>query len=92
VRTVSIDGRKVSAAGSLGLIPDCSISGIKQTDIIIVSAPGWEVMDDIAKHPLVPWLRNGTHAAPIAGTCTGVAFCGKRNSRWPTGNHPLGCR
>ena len=76
VRTASIDGRKVSAAGSLGLIPDCAINDIKQTDIIIVSAPGWEVLDDIAKNtPLVPWLRKWhARGAYIAGTCTGVAF------------------
>jgi transcriptional regulator GlxA family with amidase domain len=76
VRTVSIDGRKVSAAGSLGLIPDCAINDVKQTDIIIVSAPGWELLDDIAKNtPLVPWLRKWhARGAYIAGTCTGVAF------------------
>jgi transcriptional regulator GlxA family with amidase domain len=76
VRTVSIDGRKVSAAGSLGLIPDCAINDIKQTDIIIVSAPGWEVLDDIAKNTsLLPWLRKWhARGAYIAGTCTGVAF------------------
>ena len=76
VRTVSIDGRKVSAAGSLGLIPDCAISDVKQTDIIIVSAPGWEVLDDIAKNtPLVPWVRKWhARGAYIAGTCSGVAF------------------
>ena len=73
---MSIDGRKVSAAGSLGLIPDCAIYDIKQTDIIIVSAPGWEVLDDIAKNtPLVPWVRKWhARGAYIAGTCSGVAF------------------
>jgi transcriptional regulator GlxA family with amidase domain len=76
VRTASIDGRKVSAAGSLGLTPDCAINDIKHTDIIIVSAPGWDVLDDIAKNtPLVPWLRKWhDRGAYIAGTCTGVAF------------------
>jgi transcriptional regulator GlxA family with amidase domain len=76
VRTASIDGRKVSAAGSLGLIPDCAINDVKQTDIIIVSAPGWEVLDDIAKNtPLIPWLRKWhARGAYIAGTCSGVAF------------------
>ena len=73
---MSIDGRKVSAAGSLGLIPDCAINDVKQTDIIIVSAPGWEVLDDIAKNtPLVPWVRKWhARGAYIAGTCSGVAF------------------
>jgi len=76
IRTASIDGRKVNAAGSLGLTPNCAINDIKQTDIIIVSAPGWDVLDDIAKNtPLVPWLRQWhARGAYIAGACTGVAF------------------
>jgi transcriptional regulator GlxA family with amidase domain len=76
VRTASVDGRKVSAAGSLGLTPDCSISDINQTDIIIVSAPGWDVLDHIAENTsLLPWLRKWhARGAFIAGACTGVAF------------------
>jgi len=76
VRTASIDGRKVNAAGSFGLIPDCGIDDIKQTDIIIISAPGWDVLDHIAKNtPLLPWLRKWhARGAYIAGACTGVAF------------------
>lgn len=76
VRTASIDGRKVNAAGSFGLIPDCAIDDIKQTDIIIISAPGWDVLDHIAKNsPLLPWLRKWhARGAYIAGACTGVAF------------------
>jgi transcriptional regulator GlxA family with amidase domain len=76
VRTASVDGRKVSAAGSLGLTPDCSISDINQTDIIIVSAPGWDVLDHIAENTsLLPWLRKWhARGAYIAGACTGVAF------------------
>jgi transcriptional regulator GlxA family with amidase domain len=58
VRTASVDGRKVRAAGSLVLTPDCTIKDIKHTDIIIVAAPGWDELDRIAKGtPLVPWLR-----------------------------------
>jgi transcriptional regulator GlxA family with amidase domain len=76
VRSASVDGRKVRAAGSLGLTPDCSISDINQTDIIIVSAPGWDVLDHIAETTsLLPWLRKWhARGAYIAGACTGVAF------------------
>jgi transcriptional regulator GlxA family with amidase domain len=77
VRTASLDGRKVNAAGSsLGLAPDCAINDIKHTDIIIVAAPGWDALDNIAKNtPLVPWLRKWhARGAYIAGACTGVAF------------------
>ena len=76
VRTASIGGRTVNAAGSLGLTPDCAINDIKHTDIIIVSAPGWDVLDHIAKNTdLLPWLRKwNARGAYIAGACTGAAF------------------
>ncbi len=76
VRTASVDGQKVSAAGSLGLTPDCAIGDIKHTDIIIIAAPGWDVLDHIAKNTaLVPWLKKWyDRGAYIAGACTGVAF------------------
>ena len=76
VRTASIDGRKVKAAGSLGLTPDCAISDIKHTDIVIIAAPGWDVLDHIAKNTaLVPWVKKWhDRGAYIAGACTGVAF------------------
>src|SRR4029079_7538919 len=74
VRTASVNGRKVSAAGSLSLTPDCAIDDIKHTDIILVAAPGWDELDRIAKStPLVPWLRKWhTRGAFTAAACTGV--------------------
>lgn len=76
VRIASIDGRSVTAICSLGLTPNCSIHDIKKTDIIILPASGWDVMDRIAKHTaLLPWLRKWhARGAYIAGVCTGVAF------------------
>jgi len=76
VRTASVDGHKLKAAGSLELTPDCAIKDIKHTDIIILAAPGWDVLEDIAKNTsLVPWLRKWhTRGAYIAAACTGVAF------------------
>lgn len=76
VRTASVDGRKVKAAGSLLLTPDCAIEDIKHADIILVAAPGWDELDRIATHtPLVPWLRKWhSRGAYIAGACTGVAY------------------
>jgi transcriptional regulator GlxA family with amidase domain len=76
VRTASVDGRKVNAAGSLGLTPDCAINDIKHTDIIIIAAPGWDVLDQIAKNTrLVPWVKKWhDRGAYIAGACTGVAY------------------
>jgi len=76
VRTASVDGRKVNAAGSLGLTPDCAINDIKHTDIVIIAAPGWDVLDHIAKNTaLVPWVKKWhDRGAYIAGACTGVAY------------------
>src|SRR5262245_17232980 len=76
VRTASIDGRSVNSVCSVGLVPQCAIKDIKQTDIIILSTSGWDVQARIAQStPLLPWLRKW-HAkgAYIAGICTSVAF------------------
>ena len=76
VRTASIDGRSVKAVRALGLIPDCALSDIKQTDIIIIPAAGWDVIDQIARNTsLLPWLKKWhDRGAYIAGVCSGVAF------------------
>ncbi len=76
VRCASIDGRSVTTLCSLGLTPECAIEDIKHTDIVILPASGWDVMDRIAKDtPLLPWLRTMyDRGAYIAGVCTGVAF------------------
>jgi transcriptional regulator GlxA family with amidase domain len=76
IRVASLDGRPVSTLCSVGLTPNCAIKDIKKTDIIIVPASGWDVLDQIADTtPLVPWLRKWhARGATIAGVCTGVAF------------------
>jgi transcriptional regulator GlxA family with amidase domain len=89
VRTASIDGRKVTSLCSLGLTAECSIHDIKQTDIIILPASGWDIQDRIARHSsLLPWLRKWhARGAYIAGICSGVAFlaeCGLLDDRQAT--------
>jgi transcriptional regulator GlxA family with amidase domain len=76
VRIASLDGCSVTGLCGLGLAPNCSIHDIKHTDIIILPASGWDVMDRIAKNSaLLPWLRKWhARGAYIAGVCTGVAF------------------
>lgn len=76
VRTASIDGGSVTSLYSLGLTPQYAIRDIKRTDIIIVPASGWDVLDRIARNAsLVPWLlkwhRRGAY---IAGICMGVSL------------------
>ena len=76
VRIASLDGAKVNSICKLGLTPELSIADIEHTDLIILSTPGWDVLDHIAKtSPLLPWLREWhARGAYIAGVCTGVAF------------------
>jgi transcriptional regulator GlxA family with amidase domain len=76
VKTASIDGKSVPTLCSLELKPECAIADIERTDIIILPASGWNVLDRIAQEtPLVPWLRQWhSRGAYIAGICSGVAF------------------
>ncbi|MEP7030551.1 MAG: helix-turn-helix domain-containing protein [Pseudolabrys sp.] len=76
VRVASIDGGRVNSTCSVSLTPNCSIQDIEKTDIIILSASGWDVMDRIAKETgLLSWLRKWhKRGAYIAGTCTAVGF------------------
>jgi hypothetical protein len=76
VRTASIDGRMVTSAYSVGLTPQYAIDDIKQTDLILLTAPGADEVEGIVRRTsLVPWLRTaherGTY---IGGVCSGVAF------------------
>lgn len=75
VRTASIDGRGVTSLCSLKLRPQFALRDIKRTDIIILQAPGWEVLAPVTRDPtLIAWLRKWhARGAYIAGICTGVA-------------------
>ena len=76
VRLATIDGKKVNSLSAFGLVPHCSIHDVRQTDIIVVSASGWDLKDRIMRSTsLLPWLRKWHgKGAYIAGMCTGVAF------------------
>lgn len=76
VRVASVDGASVTSLCSLGLTPECAINDIKKTDIIVLPASGWDIMDQISRHTaLLPWLRKWyAKGAYIAGICSGVGF------------------
>jgi transcriptional regulator GlxA family with amidase domain len=76
VRTASVDGGAVKGICGLTLKPQFALRDIRRTDLIVVAAPGWDVLPAIAKRgPLVPWLRKWhARGAYIAGICTAVAF------------------
>ena len=89
VRVASIDGRPVTSICALGLTPEYAIGDIKHTDIVILPASGWDVLEQIARGPgLLPWLRKWhARGAYIAGVCTGVAFlaeCGLLDGKQAT--------
>jgi transcriptional regulator GlxA family with amidase domain len=88
VRIASIDGRSVTTLCSLGLTPQCSISEVEHTDIIVLPASGWDIQDRIANTALLPWLREWhSRGAYIAGICSGVSFlaeCGLLDGREAT--------
>ena len=76
VRIASIDGARVASLCALRLVPDLAIEQVEHTDIIVLSASGLNVQEQIARSTgLLPWLR-AWHArgACIAAVCTGAAF------------------
>ena len=76
VRTASIDGQPIRSDGPVTLTPDCAISSIRQADLIIVPATGFETEELLARHAeVVPWLKRWhKRGAAIAGICAGVAL------------------
>jgi transcriptional regulator GlxA family with amidase domain len=75
VRTASIDGRYVTGLCGLKLQPQYALRDIRHTDIIVLQAPGWDVLAPVTRNPtLIAWLRRWhARGAYVAGICTGVA-------------------
>jgi len=76
VRTASIDGRSVTSICSLGLVPEFALEDIAHTDIVVLPASGWDLMESIAARTiLLSWLRQWhAQGAYIAGICSGVGY------------------
>jgi transcriptional regulator GlxA family with amidase domain len=92
VRSASIDGRPITSAYSVGLTPQFAIDDIKQTDLILLTAPGADQVEGIVrKTSLLSWIRaaheRGTY---IGGVCSGVAFRGNRVAGWSSRHDALG--
>ena len=94
VRLASVDGKKrEQPRPRFGLVPHCSINDVRQTDIIVVSASGWDLQDRIVRNTLAAALaaqlarqgrlhRRHLHRRRLPGR-SGPA-------RRPSGHHPLG--
>ena len=76
VRIASIDGGPVRSLCGLRLVPELAIQDIQHTDIIVLSASGLDVQEQIARSTmLLPWLREWhARGAYVAAVCTGAAF------------------
>ena len=75
VRTVSVDGRPVRGLTDFSITPGGAIGDVDRTDIVVISASGWDIAERIAISELMPWLRR-MHArgAYVTGICSGVAL------------------
>ena len=75
VRTASPGGRMVRSM-CVSLKPDCAIEEIDHTDVVVLSASGWDLQEKIAKHSsLLPWLRRmHERGAILASICSGAAY------------------
>jgi transcriptional regulator GlxA family with amidase domain len=76
VRVASVDGGQVRGMCGLRLLPELSIEAIEHTDIIVLTASGRNLADQIARGTrLVPWLREWhARGAYIAAICSGAVF------------------
>jgi transcriptional regulator GlxA family with amidase domain len=88
VRTASADGAPVRSACSVGLLPDCSITDIERSDIVVVPSCGQDALPSVGESPLLPWLRKMYDGgAYLASVCSGVVFlaeCGLLDGRQAT--------
>ncbi|MDP3815973.1 GlxA family transcriptional regulator [Pseudomonas sp.] len=76
VVTASIDGKLVTGAGGLAIMPQFSIEQITTTDLILVSSGGAH-LDSLIEHnsQAIAWLQQWhRQGATIAGICTGVCL------------------
>jgi transcriptional regulator GlxA family with amidase domain len=78
VRTASLDGRPVRAAGAYAIQPDAALHEVGHTDLVFVPSGGADLDRSLALNaPLVDFLRRAyadgaADGARIAGVCTGV--------------------
>lgn len=74
--TVSADGRPVTGAAGVRVIPDKRLSAIEHTDLVLIPSAGPDADVIVEKNAAaIPWLQK-LHAkgALVAGVCTGVAI------------------
>ena len=76
VRTASIDGKPVTSAYGISLVPNCGLEDVAQTDLVLITASHSCLLEKFASSTsVVPWLcavhEKGSY---LAGVCSGVAL------------------
>lgn len=76
VQVASPGGKMVKSLCDLGIKPTCALEDIDRTDIVVISASGWDLQDKIVRHtPLIAWLkRMHEQGAYLASVCSGAAY------------------
>lgn len=74
VTIASLDGKPVTGAGGLTIMPKCSIDEIKKTDLILVSSVGVDMGNILSRHAMaIPWLKQWhARGVTIASICSGA--------------------
>ena len=76
VRVASPGGRMVKSLCDLGIKPHCALEDVHRTDIVVISASGWDLQEKILKHTsIVDWLKKmHQQGAYLASVCSGAAY------------------
>lgn len=76
VFTVAEEQNPVIARGGLRIVPGYGISEHPEIDVLVI--PGGIVTDELAKDPVVSWIRKSSEMAEItASVCTGAFLLAK---------------
>ena len=76
VRIASVDGKPITSAYGLSIVPHCGIEDVNQTDLVLITASHSCLFEqNLGNNLVVPWLRalhkRGSH---LASVCSGVAL------------------
>ena len=76
VRVASPGGRMVKSLCNLGIKPECALEDVRRTDIVVISASGWDLQEKIMRHTaIISWLKKmHDQGAYLAAVCSGAAY------------------
>lgn len=76
VRAASLGGRMVKSLCNLGIRPECALEDVRETDIVVISASGWDLQEKIMQHTsIISWLKKmHDKGAYLAAICSGAAY------------------